>query len=292
MISIIVCSPKTRPNPLLVTNIEETIGVEFEIVWIDNSDRKYSIFEAYNTGVNQSKFPYLCFMHDDVKILTKSWGPEIISQLEEQDVGIVGVAGCHYLPKMPSAINSARDHSINIIQREGDSGILVKHFRIPPINNRIECVALDGVWLCLKKCTFDEIKFDHQTYSGFHFYDIDLCLQLRMIGLKSFMLSNILLEHESGGTRDYQWLSEAMRYHEKWKCKLPISQFEMGAQDLFDANLRVFDDIVFQVFYQHGIKIKYLFQVWIILIKSNPKFLIHLYTYKVLFNLLLKCGRN
>ena len=74
MISIIICS---RLNILpidFLNNIKDTIGIEYELIHIDNSEKKYTIFEAYNLGFSMSKFPNLCFMHDDLVFHTQNWG--------------------------------------------------------------------------------------------------------------------------------------------------------------------------------------------------------------------------
>ncbi len=52
MISIIVCSKYSKIDDAFAENIKDSIGkVDYEIVWIDNSKKKFSIFEAYNNGV-------------------------------------------------------------------------------------------------------------------------------------------------------------------------------------------------------------------------------------------------
>ena len=48
MISIIVCSKFPTLSKELLDNISQTVGTDYEIVSIDNSQAKYSIFEAYN----------------------------------------------------------------------------------------------------------------------------------------------------------------------------------------------------------------------------------------------------
>jgi hypothetical protein len=52
MISLVICSRTSQLNESLRQNIDETIGVEYELVLIDNSKNELSIFEAYNKGIN------------------------------------------------------------------------------------------------------------------------------------------------------------------------------------------------------------------------------------------------
>ena len=78
MISLIVCSRSIDISDELKQNIQSTIGAEYELVAIDNSQNEYSIFSAYNEGVRRSKYPYLCFMHDDIIYHTQGWGLKVI----------------------------------------------------------------------------------------------------------------------------------------------------------------------------------------------------------------------
>ncbi len=66
MISLIICSRKSDISNSLKENIERTIGTDYELIVIDNSTNKYSIFSAYNEGVRRSKGDILCFMHEDI----------------------------------------------------------------------------------------------------------------------------------------------------------------------------------------------------------------------------------
>lgn len=80
MISIIICNRSERLNIDLEDNIKSTIGnVDYEIICINNEKGLYNIFQAYNTGVEKAKFPYLCFMHDDIRYHTLNWGKNVIS---------------------------------------------------------------------------------------------------------------------------------------------------------------------------------------------------------------------
>jgi len=81
MISIIVCSKDKTLLEGLNGNVEKTIGCEFEILGIDNKIGN-SICYVYNEGVKKAKYPYLCFVHEDVRFLTENWGRKVVEKLE------------------------------------------------------------------------------------------------------------------------------------------------------------------------------------------------------------------
>ena len=104
MISLIICSRRVNIPESLKQNIELTIGVEFEFVIINNSEKKYSISSAYAEGVCRSKGDILCFMHDDILFHTKNWGESIVRYFNDYPMaGMIGVVGSHFMPKLPSA---------------------------------------------------------------------------------------------------------------------------------------------------------------------------------------------
>ena len=104
MISIIICSRTVKLPQSLIDNIESTIGCAYEWVVIDNSENRYSIFEAYNLGVKKSKGDYWCFVHDDVLFHSQNWGKTIEEIFNSNNkIGLLGIAGAKVKTKMPSA---------------------------------------------------------------------------------------------------------------------------------------------------------------------------------------------
>ena len=54
MLSIIVCSNKDDEYfHNFTANLQDTVGVPFEVIQIDNSKNKHSIFSAYNLGASR-----------------------------------------------------------------------------------------------------------------------------------------------------------------------------------------------------------------------------------------------
>ena len=87
MISIIICSRTASISDELTQNIDQTIGLPYELVIIDNSENLYSIFSAYNEGVKRSKYEVLCFMHDDIIFKTNDWGINVMNRFKSSNLG-------------------------------------------------------------------------------------------------------------------------------------------------------------------------------------------------------------
>ena len=73
MISVLICSADNSLLNQVKANIEQTIGVEHEILFFDNLEKK-GICEVYNSLAAQAKFSYLCFVHEDILFQTLNWG--------------------------------------------------------------------------------------------------------------------------------------------------------------------------------------------------------------------------
>lgn len=215
MISIIICGRDNDISTALRHNIQETIGVVHEIIVIDNSKNAYSIFSAYNMGVALSQYDTLCFMHDDLVFESSNWGSIAINQLQQNSIGAVGVAGAPYYATLPGGWWSG---GIICQHISGQKDYAYKKI----INNALPVVVLDGLWFCIKKELFKTISFDEINFKGFHFYDIDISLQIQNLGYDILSLYNITIRHSSGKL-DQIWLQNALILQKKWKKSLPFS---------------------------------------------------------------------
>lgn len=221
MLSLITCARAKDVSEELRRNIATTIGTDYELIVIDNSSNDHSIFSAYNEGVRRSKGDILCFMHDDILYQTINWGVNVQRHFENHEVGLLGVAGGYYLPAMPCYwFQNAMDRSINIIQHENRCKEACLDFMREGEQEKNEVVAVDGVWFCIRKNLFGKISFDEH-YNGFHMYDMDICMQIRQLGLKLFVVYDVLIEHMSLGNAGCSWLDAALAFWKKWKQELP-----------------------------------------------------------------------
>jgi GT2 family glycosyltransferase len=223
MISIIICARTKDITPELRKNIAETIGVAYEIIVIDNSENRLNIFTAYNLGVERSKYPLLLFMHDDIHYRTSDWGLRVQSHFSDEQVGAIGVAGGPYIPSVPGGWWSTGAGYIHILQseRRGDEPVMQNYF--PEGSVKQEVVVLDGVWFCIRRQLFESIRFDDKTFSGFHFYDLDISMQVFKAGYKLLCINDVLIHHFSNGVLDARWIDNLLIFHKKWKSELPAS---------------------------------------------------------------------
>jgi GT2 family glycosyltransferase len=214
MISIIICSRTASISDELNQNIDQTIGIPYELVIIDNSENLYSIFSAYNEGVKRSMFEVLCFMHDDIIFKTNDWGISVMNRFNSSNIGAIGVAGSPYYAVLPGAWWSG-GYICQSIYSQQDLAYQSKQ------DNALPVVVLDGLWFCVRKSLFSMIRFDDTTFSGFHYYDMDISLQIQQKGYKLLSVYDISIQHSSGKL-DTIWLNNALLLQKKWENNLPI----------------------------------------------------------------------
>ena len=215
MISIIICSRTPSISSDLIENINKTICIQYELICVDNSTNSHSIFSAYNEGVKRSRFEILCFMHDDICFKSNNWGQSVVNRFRASKLGAIGVAGSPYYAILPGAWWSGGYICQSIFGQQ-------ELAYMPKIDNTLPVVVLDGLWFCVRKSLFSMIRFDDTTFNGFHYYDIDISLQIHQQGYDILNVYDIAIEHSSGKL-DEKWLGNAILLQNKWQKSLPLS---------------------------------------------------------------------
>lgn len=224
MLSIIFCSRDPEQLARVVDNIGQTVGVEYEIVAVDNAAGQYGICEAYNAGAARSRFGTLCFVHEDVVFHTDGWGQRVADALRDPAVGLISVVGGTYQTKAPAGywIQDFRTNRIYQNQRELDGSLGFQHFN-PYDEVSSEVVAVDGLWMCCRRETWEQTPFDATTFPGFHLYDLDFSFSVRQQGLSVRVVYDVKIEHLSYGSYNRAWVESQWAFQKKWGAQLPAS---------------------------------------------------------------------
>jgi hypothetical protein len=240
MFSIIVCSIDTLNFEKFSNSLSLTIGeVDFELIRIDNRVLNVNIAEAYNKGIEKSKFPFLVFVHEDVIFHTQNWGKKLIEGFKNLKVGLIGVAGSRIKTEIPSGWwNNLPEHLyMNIIQHCKNGERQQTHFGFEK-ENFSEVVVIDGVFMAARKTA--QIRFD-KTLKGFHNYDQSLSLLYRKYGYKVMVTNQILLEHFSEGNKNKEWVQSLRAFHSKYHTYFPqtVGDYKIKTKDKAHSCLRL-----------------------------------------------------
>jgi len=232
MLSLIVCSRHPERLANLTRNVKDTIGCPHEWVVIDNASGEHTIFSAYNFGADQSQGEILCFLHEDIFFHSQDWSHVLMEHLADPTCGFVGVSGGSLMPRVPASW-SAYDTISYLIQskQEGKERVFITHGHFNGGHYK-EAVALDGLFLAVRKDVFAHLRFDEETFHGFHGYYIDICLQAHVLGYHNRVVNNILIEHFSKGSPNRQWVENSQLLHRKWSPHLPIYTLYPGERKI------------------------------------------------------------
>lgn len=224
MISILICSA----NPILLKqfseNVKQNIGVEYELLFFDNQKIGKGICEVYNILADQSKYEYLCFVHEDVLIRTKDWGKILLDIFLDQNIGLIGIAGAKYKSKYFSGwftgVKALDCANYTHLGQRGEEKIFLN----PDEESDIQkVVCIDGVFMCCRKDIWHRTRFNDQLLKGFHFYDLDF--SLRALNLQDVIVTyRIDVVHiTSGGNFGNDWCETAMLFHNYNNPLLPAN---------------------------------------------------------------------
>ena len=281
MLSIVVCSKHKTLSKDLVDNIAKTVGVEYEIITIDNSENKYSIFSAYNFGFRKSKYKYICFVHEDVYFHSLNWGEKVIDHVQDPGTGIIGLAGGDLVSRVPAAWSGFLSQSKNIIQSDRTGKKPTKIIRLPENFNQSQrpVILLDGVFMCMRRELMEIIHFDEKI-NGFHGYDFDISIQSTVKGFVNYVIYDIELEHFSRGKTDAVYYRNLISVFKKWEQSLPLFLNDITQEQLTqiskieENNLsRLIKKMVRKGFKSNEIKTEALYFADIINSKKAVKFL-------------------
>jgi glycosyltransferase involved in cell wall biosynthesis len=226
MITVIVASADGNLLQQLRRNIDNTIGVPYELLTFPNSKGQKGICQIYNEATADAKYDLLCFMHEDIVLHTEEWGRIVLDIFNQnQNLGILGIAGSSYKAITPTGWLSNSDIETeysNLIQSFKYSSHPTEH-RLKNRGNKklAKVTAADGVWLCTLKKIAVATRFDESTFKRFHCYDVDFCLSVGQ-QYDIAVTFDVLLHHLSEGNFDRAWIEEILKLHEKWIDHLPL----------------------------------------------------------------------
>lgn len=224
LISIVICSAQAARLQAVAANIAATIGVEYELVAIDNSVEGRGLCEVYNEGASRASHEFICFVHEDVEFLSAGWGPRALAHFTaDAELAMLGLAGSRYKARTPSGWHSGDKEDLCINVRHGSSrDAAVLAYAKPDAHlaaSSVPVVALDGVWMFVRRSAWAAVRFDERL-RGFHFYDVDFSLRVAQVGRVAVAFDIDLLHFSLGSFRE-AWALGALAYAAEPAVQLP-----------------------------------------------------------------------
>lgn len=166
-----------------------------------------SIFAAYNSIMDeaaaQPDLEALVLLHDDVAL-----GPSFEGDLHAALATGAGVIG---------AVGSVRPHSIAWWKGE-PRGRAVELDRVFDYGGGTHAVdTIDGLIMVVARAVVMSIRFDENTFAGFHAYDIDFCFTAQRAGWRIVVAPLDLVHHTKANLGDVNgWRKADLLWRQKW----------------------------------------------------------------------------
>jgi len=200
------------------------VSAAHEYIRIDNRGSATGICAAYNRGVLLARGDILVFVHEDVFFMEPGWGSVLERKFSaDASTGLIGVAGTQYLCKDKMSWSFAGRPFLKgrvVHELDGGAEFFMTAFSLDKAD--AEAVAVDGLFFAVRRDLFKTIRFDEATFDRYHFYDLDICMQVRRTH-KIIVTWDILVKHLSAGKPDDAWRAYGKKFLEKYRNELPAN---------------------------------------------------------------------
>lgn len=223
-ISVVVSTRKNNKETIHEKNVRKTIGLDaVEYIQIVNNGGTFGICSAYNQGVEKAHGEIIVFVHDDVFFVEGGWGSVLKKKFVDESIGLIGVAGTEYLfADNPAWVLAGRPFIHGHVIHELNNGNTYNLTVFSWDKKDRDVVVVDGLFFAIRRNLFSDIAFDEETFDGFHFYDMDICMQVRKTH-RCIVTWDILVKHQSGGAFDDTWKKYALKFIRKYHSDLPAT---------------------------------------------------------------------
>ncbi len=228
--SLTIVYSSRQPNRPFQQHLRISCGVKnLQIIEFNNPGR-YSLSTLYNQALKQAYYDFIVFVHDDVIFETHHWGHKLLKQLQTSDFGILGVAGTTHLTNRGVWWQEVMQ-TVGIVKHQYHEKILVSQYSGDFRAQIIPVVCIDGVFIAVNRKKLQAIF--NEGLPGFHFYDIDFCINNYIFGVNIGVTFEISILHRSIGQLDEKWEENRQIFIETHCYNLPC---RIKPKIIFDAS--------------------------------------------------------
>jgi glycosyltransferase involved in cell wall biosynthesis len=214
----IVCSTR-EIDPTYVDHVKKHFShPKNEFFFIENKNEK-SLSKLYNECLEKSQNDVVIFIHDDLIFETRNITPKILKIFDNTEYGIIGLAGTDNLITGMWWEDRTRMYgSVGHIQngKKHINNYSNERFDVSPK----EVVVIDGLFMAVNKKRIKN-QFNEE-FDGFHFYDLPICVENFLVGVKVGVTTKIKLTHKSVGEVNKKWVKNKYLFEALYEKHLPL----------------------------------------------------------------------
>lgn len=219
VISVVISTRKRDEK--YVEHIRKVLSHPKSEILVYENDNQYALSEIYNKGLNDSKNDIVLFIHDDLIIDTKNITPKVVKLFDNNpDYGIIGIAGTDKLTNGRWWEN--RENMFGIVAHIQDGKRHVNKYSKFQFSDTLkEVVVLDGLFLMVHK---KRIKHTfNEEFKDFHFYDLPICVENYLDGVKIGLTTKFDVTHKSIGGTNKKWEKNKYLFEALYEKNFPLS---------------------------------------------------------------------
>jgi hypothetical protein len=217
-ISVVISTRKIDDNYL--KHVEKMFSHPKTQILIYENDGISSLPEIYNEGLNEATNDIIVFMHDDLILETKNITPKIIKLFETNpDYGVIGLAGTDNL--LSGMWWQDRTSMYGVVGHEHEGKRHVNHYSKESYSEKLkEVIVVDGLFMMVHRGRIKH-KFNEQ-FEGFHFYDLPICIENHLDGVKIGVTTKIMVTHKSIGMVNKKWEKNKFLFEALYEKNFPL----------------------------------------------------------------------
>jgi len=217
-ISVVISTRKIDDNYL--KHVEKMFSHPKTQILIYENDGVSSLPEIYNEGLNEAANDIIVFMHDDLILETKNITPKIVKLFETNpDYGVIGLAGTDNL--LSGMWWQDRTSMYGVVGHEHEGKRHVNHYSKESYSEKLkEVIVVDGLFMMVHRGRIKH-KFNEQ-FEGFHFYDLPICVENHLDGVKIGVTTKIMVTHKSIGMVNKKWEKNKFLFEALYEKNFPL----------------------------------------------------------------------
>lgn len=229
-VSIIICTrdAKSILKVCIDSILQKTEYANYEIIIVDNSSverETLSYFEELkkidfvkvvsidcpfnysylnNEAVKHASGNILCFLNNDIEVLSPNWLDELVMHAQRLDIGAVGAklfypgsGGIQHFGIVTGIMGGVAGHPFKYFNAQADG-----YFgRLRVVNN---VSAVTGACLVTRKTVFESVGGFDEKNLAIAYNDVDLCLKILSLNLRNLVTPFAELIHHESLTRGHE----------------------------------------------------------------------------------------
>lgn len=217
-ISVVISTRKIDDNYL--KHVGKMFSHPKTQILVYENDSVSSLPEIYNEGLNEATNDIIVFIHDDLILETNNMTPKIIKLFDNNsEFGIIGIAGTDNL--LSGMWWQDKESMYGVVGHEHEGKRHVNHYSKGDYSEKPkEVVVIDGLFMMVHRSRIKH-KFNEQ-FEGFHFYDLPICIENHLDGVKIGVTTKIKVTHKSIGMVNKKWEKNKYLFEALYEKNFPL----------------------------------------------------------------------